>query len=162
LNFTVSAASASITKSVNLTLNILGLYEVKITNRNFYMSVTVGGEASYELTVENTGTQVVTNLGVATSGNAPSGFTVDIKPTAHSSLRPDEEAAFTIMVTTEPDVNAGNYYVDFEVQSDQTESSMFSLRIGVEQQMTWIYIGGGLVVVAVIVLFIVYRRFGRR
>jgi len=162
LNFTVSAASASITKSVNLTLNILGLYEVKITNRNFYMSVTVGAEASYELTVENTGTQVVTNLGVATSGNAPSGFTVDIKPTIHSPLRPDEEATFTITVMTQPDVNAGNYYVDFEAQSDQTESAMFSLRIGVEQQMTWIYIGGGLVIAAVIILFIIYRRFGRR
>jgi len=162
LDFTVSAASLSVTKSVGLTLNVLGLYRIDITNRNFYTTVTVGGETSYGLTVRNTGTEVVTNLDVATTGNVPSGFAVDIKPTIHSSLRPEEEATFTITVATEPDVNAGNYYVDFEVQSDQTESSMFSLRIGVEQQMTWIYIGGGLVVVAVIILFIIYRRFGRR
>ena len=162
LNFTVSTASPSVTKSVGLTLNVLGLYKIKVTNENFYMSVTVGGEASYKLTVKNTGTEAVINLDVTTTGSIPSGFTVNIKPTVHSSLKPDEETTFTITARTQSDVNAGNYYVDFEVQSDQTEAITFSLQIGVEQQMSWIYIGGALFLVAIVVLFIVYRKFGRR
>jgi uncharacterized membrane protein len=161
-NFIASAASASVTKSVALTLNVLGLYKIQVTNQNFYVNVIVGEGADYRLIVRNTGTEVVTNLDATTTDGIPSGFAVDVTPTVLSSLRPDEEATFTITVTTQPDVNAGNYYVDFKVQSDQTEPTEFSLQIGVEQQMSWIYIGGGLVVVAVTVLFIVFRKFGRR
>ena len=161
-NFTVSASSQSLNKSVELNLNVLGLYKIKVTNENFYMKVTVGGKESYKLIVKNEGTGIVTDLDVATVGRVPSGFNVTTMPTILSSLNPDEEATFTITVTTRSDVNAGNYYVDFEVHSDQTEAILFSLQVGVEQQMSWIYISGALVTASIIVLFLIYRRFGRR
>ena len=161
LNFTVSASSSNTVKTVRLTLNVIGLYKIEVINENFYLSLPVGGESSYKLTVKNTGTESITNLDV-TATKVPSGFTVDIEPAYISSLKPDDEATFTITVTTQPDINAGNYYLDFEVQSDQTESIKFSLQIGVEQQMSWIYIGGILVLVGIVALFLVYRKFGRR
>jgi len=161
LNFTVSASSSDVTKTIRLMLNLIGLYKIEVTNENFYLSLPVGGEASYKLKVKNTGTESVTNLDV-TATKVPSGFAVDVEPPAISSLKPDEEATFTITVTTQPDINAGNYYLDFEVQSGQTESIKFSLQIGVEQQMNWIYVGGILVLVGIIALFLVYRKFGRR
>ena len=162
LNFTVSATSPSITKNVDVTLNVLGMHDIWVMNQNFYVSLTVGGETDFILRVMNVGTDAVTKLEALTMGQVPSGFTVDIEPAVISSLRPQEEATFTIRVSSEPDVNAGNYYVDMKVQSDQTEPSRFSLQIGVEPQMSWVYIGGGLVLVAAIVLFLVYRKFGRR
>ena len=162
LNFTVSATSPSITKNVSVTLNVLGMHDIWVMNQNFYVSLTVGGETDFILRVMNRGTDVVTKLEALTMGQVPSGFTVDIEPAVISSLRPQEEATFTLKVSSEPDVNAGNYYVDMKVQSDQTEPSMFSLQIGVEPQMSWVYIGGGLVLVAAIVLFFIYRKFGRR
>jgi len=161
-NFTVSATSPSIAKNVTVTLNVLGSHDIWVMNQNFYVSLTVGGETDFILRVMNVGTDVVTNLEAVTMGQVPSGFTVDIEPAVISSQRPQEEATFTIRVSSEPDVNAGNYYVEMKVQSDQTEPSRFSLRIGVEPQMSWVYIGGGLVLVAAILLFLVYRKFGRR
>ena len=162
LDFAVSATSPSVTKNVSVTLNVLGVHDIRVMNQNFYVSLTVGGETDYRLRVMNTGTDVVTKLEALTMGQVPSGFTVDVEPAVISSLRPEDEGTFTITVSSEPDVNAGNYYVEMKVQSDQTEPSMFSLRIGVEPQMSWVYIGGGLVLVAAIVLFFVYRKFGRR
>jgi len=162
-NFTVSATSPSVAKNVSVTLNVLGSHDIWVMNQNFYVSLTVGGETDFILRVMNVGTDVVTNLEAVTVGQVPSGFTVDVEPTVISALRPqEEERRFTIKVSSEPDVNAGNYYIDMKVQSDQTEPFMFSLRIGVEPQMSWVYIGGGLVLVAAIVLFFVYRKFGRR
>ena len=163
LDFTVSVASASVTKSSELTLNVLGFYEIDAMNVNFYTRVSVGGETSYELRVKNTGTHDATNVAVVViAGSIPEGFTVDIKPTVYPSLKPDEEDVFVITAWTQSDVNAGNYYIDFEVQSDQTEALIFTLRIEVEQQMSWIFIGGTLVVVALVALFFIYRKFGRR
>jgi len=162
MNFTVSITSASLTKSLKLTLNVLGFYEIKITNVNFYARVTVGGETSYELRIRNTGTHDATNLRVSVGDSAPEGFTIGIKPSVFSSLEPDDEAVFTITAKTRSDVNAGNYYVDFKVWSDQTEPVTFSLRIEVEQQMSWILVGGTLLVISLIALFLVYRKFGRR
>jgi len=162
-NFTVSVTSPSVAKNVSVTLNVLGMHDIWVMNQNFYVSLTVGGETDFILRVMNVGTDVVTNLEALTMGQVPSGFTVDVEPVVISSLRPhEEERSFTIAVSSEPDVNAGNYYVDMKVQSDQTEPFMFSLQIGVEPQMSWVYIGGGLVLVAAIVLFFVYRKFGRR
>ncbi len=162
LDFTVSVASASVTKSSELTLNVLGFYEIKVMNVNFYTRVSVGGETSYEFRVKNTGTHDATNVRVDVASSIPDGFTVDVKPTIFPSLKPDEEGVFVITAKTQSDVNAGNYYIDFEVQSDQTEALIFTLRIEVEQQMSWIFVGGTLVVVAVVALFFIYRRFGRR
>ena len=162
-NFTVSVTSPSVAKNVSVTLNVLGMHSIRVMNQNFYVSLTVGGETDFILRVMNVGTDVVTNLEALTMGQVPSGFTVDVEPVVISSLRPrEEERSFTITVSSEPDVNAGNYYVDMKVQSDQTEPFMFSLQIGVEPQMSWVYIGGGLVLVAAIVLFVIYRKFGRR
>ncbi|MFQ6081286.1 MAG: NEW3 domain-containing protein [Candidatus Bathyarchaeia archaeon] len=162
LDFTVSVASVSVTKSLELTLNVLGFYEITVTNVNFYTRVSVGGETSYELRVKNTGTHDATNVRVDVAGSIPDGFTVDIDPTVYSSLRPDEEAVFIITVKTQSDVNAGNYYVDLQVRSDQTEAFGFTLRIEAEQEMSWVFIGGALVVVALVALFFIYRKFGRR
>ena len=166
LDFVVSVASASVTKRAGLTLNVLGFYELTVLNINFYTRVSVGGETSYMLNVLNSGTHETTNVRVNVAGSIPDGFTVEVKPTGIPSLKPDGPEVFPeeffIIAKTQADVNAGSYYLDFEVQSDQTEALPFTLRIEVAQQMSRIFIGGMLVVVALLGLFFIYRKFGRR
>jgi uncharacterized membrane protein len=162
-NFTVSVSNSDVRKFASLILNVLGVYEITVTNQNFYTSLNVGGEGTFDLTVKNTGTQDVTNVRVvAVAGSIPNGFSVNIAPNYIASLKTDEEATFTITITTEADVNAGNYYIDFNVLSDQAEAKSFTLRVEVFHETSWILYGGILIVAAVIGLIIIYRRFGRR
>lgn len=162
-SFTVSAADVNVRGVTDLTLNILGLYQLTITTTNFYSSLNVGGETTFDITIKNTGTQEITNVRVIpVTGSIPDGFTVDVTPSYTSSLRADEECTFTITIKTEADVNAGNYYIDFNVLSDQAESKTFTLRVEVFHQTSWIVYGGVLIMVAVIGLLIVYRKIGRR
>lgn len=162
-NFTVSVSNSDVRKFASLTLNVLGVYEITVTNQNFYTSLNVGGEGAFDLTVKNTGTQDVTNVRVvAVAGSIPSGFSVNIAPSHITSLKTDEGATFTVTITTEADVNAGNYYIDFNVLSDQAEVKSFTLRVEVFHETSWIIYGGILIMAAVIGLIIVYRRFGRR
>jgi uncharacterized membrane protein len=160
-SFSASVVNAGLKKTVDLTLNMLGLNEVSVTNQNFYTSLNVGGQGTFTLTIMNNGSQEVTNV-KAITGTAPQGFTVSVDPTSLSSLGIDQEATFTVTVKTQSDVNAGNYYIDFNVRSDQTEPQSFTLRVEVLQETNWIIYAGILIVIAAVALLMIYRRFGRR
>jgi uncharacterized repeat protein (TIGR01451 family) len=161
-SFTVSTFNAELREKVDLTLNILGFYKVELTNQNFYTSTNVGGEALYTLYVKNAGNMEVGNVKVSATGSIPDGFTISISPDSIQSLGINREASFTIAIQTESDVNAGNYYVNFQVTSDQTESLPFTLRVEVFQTTNWILYAGIIFVIAVIALILIYRKFGRR
>jgi len=160
--FSVRVANDDVEASVNLTFNVLALYELEIANQNFYTSFAVGGQGTYDLTLRNSGTESVTNLKVFTTGTVPDGFTVSVEPSSIQSLQPSGEATFTITLTTESSVNAGNYYIDFAASSDQTSQKPFTLRVELAHESSWLLYGGALLMVAVVGLFLVYKRFGRR
>ena len=162
LNFTVTVASADANGVTNLTLNVLGLYEITVTSENFYTSLNVGGEGTFTLTLLNNGTQDIEKIRAAVTGTTPTGFTVTIDPSSVSSLRAGEEATLTFSIQTQSDVNAGNYYLDFNVLSDQTQAQSFTLQVGIVQETSSILYAVIIVVVAVVGLFMVYRKFGRR
>jgi len=161
-SFTVYVFNAELREKVNLTLNIIGFYEIKLTNQNFYTSTNVGGEATYTLYVKNTGNMEVSNVKVAVRGSAPEGFTITIQPDSIRSLSINSEASFTIAIQTASNVNAGNYYIDFQVTSDQTGPLLFTLRVEVFQTTNWILYASIILVILVVALFLVYRIFGRR
>jgi len=160
-NFSVQISSPDVSKSLSLTLNVLGLYDVTVANQNFYTSLNVGGKGAYSLTIQNTGSQDITNLKVLT-GNVPDGFTVTVDPLLVYSLPVNGESTFTISIQTQSDVNAGNYYIDFTVVSDQTQAKQFTLRVEVLQEMSWLIYASVLLLLAVVGLFFIYRKFGRR
>jgi len=161
VNLTVYAKSSDVSDKIDLTLNILGLYKLSIITQNFYTSLTVGGEATFTLTVRNTGSQDTTNVKLLYS-SIPSGFNIDISPTVLSVLKVGEEASFSIHISTTPDVNAGNYYIDFTLSSDQVSPSQFTLRVELFHETSWLLYGGIAVVLALTGLLVMYRRFGRR
>lgn len=160
-NFVVNVSNSDLGRRVNLTLNILGFYDITIANQNFYTSLNVGGKSMYSLVVRNAGSQDVTNLKVI-SGSVPDGFTVTVEPSFFYSLSVDKEATFTITVQTQSDVNAGNYYIDFTVFSDQTQAKQFTLRVEVLQETSWLIYASVLLLLAIASLFFIYRKFGRR
>jgi len=159
--FTVLAFNPNVRKEIDLMLNILGFYKIKITTTNFYTTLSVGGKGSFTLSVKNTGSMEVTNVRVACV-SVPEGFTVDILPESISSLKINEEGRFTITISSEPNVNAGNYYIDFNVLSDQTERLSFTLRIEVFQTTNWLLYAGIGIIIALVLLVMIYRKFGRR
>jgi len=160
-SFPVQVSNSDVNRTVTLTLNVLGLYDVTVTNQNFYTSLNVGGGSTYSLVVKNTGSEAVTNLKLA-PGTLPDGFTVTVEPSYIYSLPADQEATFTISIQTQSDVNAGSYYIDFTLLSDQTQAKQFTLRVDVLQQTSWIIYASVLLLIAIVGLFFIYRRFGRR
>lgn len=159
--FTISVFNAEVEEKADLTLNVLGLYRIVIMNTNFYTTLSVGGEGTFTLNVKNTGSMEVTNVRVK-SVSVPEGFTIDISPESILSLKVNEEGSFTIIISSDPNINAGNYYIDFNVLSDQTEKLSFTLRVEVFQTTNWLLYAGIGIVIALVFLVLIYRKFGRR
>lgn len=160
-SFLVRLSNSEVNSTLTLTLNVLGLYDITITNQNFYTSLNVGGRGTFSLVVKNTGSQDLTNLKVL-PGSVPDGFTVTVDPPLLYTLPIDQETTFTINIQTQSDVNAGNYYVDFTLVSDQTQAKQFTLRVEVLQETSWLIYASVLLLIAIVGLFFVYRKFGRR
>jgi len=160
-NFTVSVGDGYINKTLPLTLNILGSYQLQITNQNFYTSLNVGGQGTFTLSIKNIGSQEVTNVKVVL-GTVPNGFTATISPTQISSIGVDQDVAFTITIQSQSDVNAGNYYVDLMVISNETQTQTYTLRVEVLQETGWLMYSGIFLIAALAALIYIYKRFGRR
>jgi len=162
LTVTVESMNGRGSASLSLTARISGSYGIKILNVNFYAEVTASQNTIYSLDLKNSGDNPLTKVKAVKVSDVPDGFTVSIEPSEIASLEPNQEATFSITIETKATVNAGSYYLEFKVQSDQTETSNFSLRVDVHQQASYLTAGIALVIVAVIALVIIFRKFGRR
>lgn len=162
LKVTAESLNGRGSASLPLMARISGSYEIEIQNVNFYTSVTAGQETSFLLDLKNSGDSLLSDVKVVNVEDVPEGFTVSMEPNSISSLEPNEETSYSIIIVTDADVNAGSYYLEFKAQSDQTETSDFSVRVDVRQQASYLTAGIILVIVAVIAMVIIFRRFGRR
>jgi len=146
---------------IPLGLNILGKYELSYKTELSSMEMEIGGTSVYQLTMENTGANELTNVKLVIV-HLPQGFNVSVSPNVVESLRPGETCTFTITVSSSSDLNAGDYYMTVKVVSDQVETDTRQIRISLYQRSEIVYIALIVLVVAIIVVSFVYHKYGRR
>jgi uncharacterized membrane protein len=153
----------TINKESNYTisLNIIGKYEITYVTENFYTETFAGDFASFILDIKNTGYSTLTNVAVEVV-NMPSSFNVTINPSLISILQPLETKSFNILIDIPPETNAGDYYVTIKIVSNQVESMQRLIHVVVKQRTESIYIGIAIILLALIGLFFLYRKYGRR
>ncbi len=161
LDLSVAAVSGESRDALSLTLNILGSYELGYVTENFYVEGAVGETVPFELAVENSGYNIVNNLQIEVT-DIPEDFNVTLTPKITSLLQPGASAVYTLQIEVPPDIDAGDYYVLVQANSDQVEGDVRAVRLEVEQRGEVAYLGLALIVVIVAALVVVYWRFGRR
>ncbi|MHB9301935.1 NEW3 domain-containing protein [Thermofilum pendens] len=152
--------------SLPLNLGVMGSYSLEYTTQNFYLEVTSGSSATFQLGVKNTGYSSLTNVRIEVS-NVPRGLRVNISPEVVLSLKAQENANFTVTVYAEPDVSAGDYYITLkpladQLSEDQSLVATRQLHVYVKTGAGAVYIGLGALLALVVLLVAVYRKFGRR
>jgi uncharacterized membrane protein len=159
--FSLEAYAPESSSKLSLTLGILGFYSMSYETQNFYTQTTAGSESSFRVEVKNNGYSVLTNVRLVLT-SVPEKFRVKYEPEVISILKPQERAVFVLRITTDADVSAGDYFVSFQVKSDQYSLSTVSLRVFVVQRTEMIFAGIAMVVILLSALFFIYRRYGRR
>jgi uncharacterized membrane protein len=159
IQVTVAAGGQSAT--TNLEADVTGSPAISLSTPNQVLNaqVTAGSTGTVALVVTNTGTTVLKNVSVTAS--APTGWTTSFSPTSVASIQPGSAASVTATLKPSSDALAGDYDVTFTASAG-TASANVDIRTTVQTSPLWGFIGLALIVLVIIGLGWVFRRFGRR
>jgi uncharacterized membrane protein len=158
----VQAVGASSTAETELVARVIGSFALTVSTPNGVLSTSgnAGSTIDQTITVENTGTGVLEN--VALAATAPSGWTVTFDPpTVNVQPGPENAATSVAHIVPSADAIAGDYSVTVRASNDLANGNA-ALRVTVETSLLWGIIGVGLIVLVIVGLGYVFRRYGRR
>ena len=157
----VSVASGSQSATTNLEADVTGAPAVTLSTPNQVLNaqVTAGSTGTVSLVVTNTGSTVLQN--VAVTASAPTGWTTTFAPTTIATIQPGSAATVDATVQPSSDALAGDYDVTFTVTAG-TATANVDIRTTVQTSPLWGFIGLALIVIVIVGLGWVFRRFGRR
>ncbi|MEM3406503.1 MAG: NEW3 domain-containing protein [Nitrososphaerota archaeon] len=161
INASLFIKTSNMENNYPLSLNIVGKYEISYVTENFYTETFAGNIVDFILDIKNTGYSTLTNVAVEVV-DMPSSFNVTINPSLISTLQPLETGRFIFSIDVSPETNAGDYYITIKIGSNQVESIYRLIHVAVKQRTETIYIGIIIIIIAFIVLFFLYRKYGRR
>jgi uncharacterized membrane protein len=157
----VSVASGSQSATTNLEADVTGAPAVTLSTPNQVLNaqVTAGSTGTVSLVVTNTGSTVLQN--VAVTASAPTGWTTTFAPTTIATIQPGSAATVDATLQPSSDALAGDYDVTFTVTAG-TATANVDIRTTVQTSPLWGFIGLALIVIVIVGLGWVFRRFGRR
>ena len=157
----VTADAGSQTANVALEADVTGTPALSLGTPNQVLNATVtaGSTAPVALVVTNSGTTVLTDVNVTAS--SPTGWTATFSPASIATIQPGDSATVTATVKPTSDAVAGDYDVTFTATSGSATSNV-DIRTTVQTSPVWGFIGIALIVLVLVGLLWVFRRFGRR
>jgi uncharacterized membrane protein len=159
----VAATAGDYRATSQLGVEITGSYSLRLTTADQRLStnVTAGSSSVFPVLIQNTGSGDLTN--VTLTGTPPTGWTVSFDTPTIASIPAGGEATANATITPADGAIAGDYVVTLAAKSDEvTTPSSIAVRTTVETSSMWGVVGVGLIVLVLIGLFLVFRRYGRR
>ena len=95
------------------------------------------------------------------TASSPTGWTATFSPASIATIQPGDTATITATVKPTSDALAGDYDVTFTATSGSATSNV-DIRTTVQTSPVWGFIGIALIVLVLVGLLWVFRRFGRR
>jgi uncharacterized membrane protein len=144
----------------NLTLALKGGVGMSMSSARYAYDAQPGKPFTIMAYVTNTGHGgALTNVNV--NASAPQGWVVSVSPNGVNSIKAGESQTFTIAVQPPASIVASDYEVSLKAASDQAEDQK-DYRITVQTQSYIPYVGGGIILVGIAGLVLIYRKYGRR
>ncbi len=144
-----------------LLVELTGSYAMTLASSDGRLNTTAtaGNPTTYGVIVANTGTAPL--AGVTLSGSAPSGWKVEFDTPSLADIPVGQQVTANAVITPSGNAVAGDYVVTLSAKADQVSQSI-QVRTTVETSQTFGYIAIGLIILVVLGLFLVFRRYGRR
>ncbi|CAJ36155.1 COG1470 family protein [Methanocella arvoryzae] len=160
-NFTaVVSAPGKDTLTKDLTLKLKSSSDMVVSSGRLSYETKPGQPVEFDVYVSNTGKgAALTNVMIETQ--APSGWYVTVTPEKANSIQAGGSQKFHVKIDPPGNIVASDYGVTLKVKSDQTAKSI-DYRITVTTDSYIPYIGGAIVVIVLVSLFVVVKKFGRR
>lgn len=146
--------------SVELGVTITGTYEMDLTTANEVLNVDVnaGQESTLDLLVVNSGSAPLE--GVNLSSTPPSGWDMTFDTTTIDTIAPGDSFPVTATITPADDAINGDYALTFTASVTEVRAST-DIRATVKTSAAWGLVGIAVIVIALVGLTMVFRRYGR-
>lgn len=164
ISFEVS--SGDIKSSINLTAIVTVNYDMKITTPDGRLNTeaTAGQDSNFTVVINNTGSGNLEKVTVESrSTNRPSGWTVTFNPEKIESLPAGESKEVQVTIRPTEKTIAGDYMLSVEAQPEAKNAyGNLQIRVTALTPTIWGWVGVGIVVLVVLLLAVMFIRFGRR
>lgn len=156
-----SASSAKESLSTDLSVTILGTYDLTVSTADETLSFDAYSNKEHEvtLTITNNGNMDLEN--VALSASAPTDWEVTFDESTIETLAAGDTEQVTMHVTPASDSLTGDYVMTVTADSDE-ETSTASFRVTVKTQTGWGIFAILIIVVVIAGLYGVIKKYGRR
>jgi uncharacterized membrane protein len=158
---TAHAEGAGLSAETELGVQITGSFAVDINTLNEALNVTVRGEEATDLPLVVTNTGTAPLVGVTMTATPPSGWDVAFDQPVLQGLEPGQSAQVTATITPSGDAINGDYVITFSAGVAEATDEV-DVRATVETSAIWGLVGIAVIVVALVGLTMVFRRYGRR
>jgi uncharacterized membrane protein len=159
---TVQAVGPDSTAETDLTARVIGNFDLTVTTQNGVLSTSgnAGSTIDQTIVVQNTGSGPLEN--VALAGTAPSGWTVTFDPPNVNVPAGEQNTATSVAhIVPSGDAIAGDYQVKVRASNDLANGEA-DIRVTVETSLLWGIVGIALIILVIVGLGYVFRRYGRR
>ena len=160
-SITAKAEGGGVSAEVPLGVRITGSFGIDLATANEALNVSVRGEQAtdLQLVVTNTGTAPL--VGVSLTATPPQGWDVAFDQPTIDQLEPGQAVQVVATITPSGEAINGDYVITFSSSVAETSDSI-DVRTTVETSAIWGLVGIGVIVVALVGLSMVFRRYGRR
>ena len=157
----IVAQSGKESLTSDLEVNITGTYTLTMTtpSQTFNADAYIGQASPVTFILQNTGSADIDN--VSLTSTAPQGWEVKFDPTSADSIPAGQSVQINAYVTPANDAITGDYMVTLSAKS-QSVSAQNDFRITVKTSSVWGYIAVIIIIALILVLLLVFRKFGRR
>jgi len=159
----VVAQAEEFKETVSLTVFIIGKYSVTLSPTNSMVSFDAeqGKPTPFSFYVNNTGTAPLKDISIFS--DKPDGWDVKFDTTTISTISAKSVQEVRAVITPLQDAIPGDYVVIIYCSNYNLGLSFnLNYRVTVKGSIAWGYLGIGIIVILIGVVFLIYRRLGRR
>ncbi len=158
---TAKAEGGGVSAQAELGVRITGSFGIDIATANEALNVKVKGEQATDLALVVTNSGTAPLLGVNLTATPPQGWDVAFDHPTIDQLEPGQALQVVATITPSGEAINGDYVITFTSSVAEATDSI-DVRTTVETSAIWGLVGIGVIVIALVGLSMVFRRYGRR
>jgi uncharacterized repeat protein (TIGR01451 family) len=161
---TIMAASGADNDSLQLFVDTANAtnYSMELSCPN-NTTLNVGDTTDLDVVVKNYGSTPLTNVMVdIPSSDVPSTLSASVSSPTLAELDPGDSADYTVSVTANSNDNPGTADLYMSASSDQTTTGQEHVAVTLVKSNTWIGVGIGIALVAILAFGFIVWKYGRR
>jgi len=152
-----STSDSKINSTLKITTQILANYILEIVGTQpIHPQVYSGEKINIIVTVRNLGESTLTGIRLKVNSTAIPNILVT--PLDILALEPKVSADFQVQISPDPNMTPGDYPIEIQAVSSETESSIRVIIVSVSSPIPWFWISIGIAVIATALVMILLQR----